>query len=697
MKKSLLLLLLLSVFVGRQGTLQAADNGRWKAYPAYGHITKIEPAGNIIYVVSSNDLFSYNTNDQSIQTYDKARNLNDTEIELIKWCPAAQRLIVVYSNANIDLIDAKDNVLNMSDYYNKTIIGDKTINHIYINGHYAYISTGFGILKFNVRDNEISDTYNLGFNVNYSYIEQGHIYAASAQKGLYAASLSANLLDKSNWSRVGDYKKINEDNTTVRDNTNNCWWTVQDEQFLTAYRVDADNNKTTIVANVRPDGPKYNYFHDLKIRNNILYTAGGLFGFDETYRPGTIQALSDDGQWTVFQDDIATITGHQYLDINCVDVDPRNPQRVFACGRTGMYEFTNGKFTAEYSCDNSPLQAAFNNDKNYVILNSLVFDADGNLWTTNSISPSTSLFCLTAGGEWINHHKQQLMMDQTTSMENMMGMMFDSRGILWFVNNYHRKTALISYHPATDEVHVYERFYNQDGSPVTIQRVRCVTEDAEGNIWVGTDAGPLMLEPSQIGSDNPTFTQVKVPRNDGTNYADYLLASVDIRAITVDAANRKWFGTDGNGVYLVSSDNINEVHHFTRANSPLLSDYIEAIAVNHNSGSVYFATTQGLCSFAGDATATADEMTSDNVYAYPNPVRPDYQGPITIVGLSYNADIKITTVNGTLVASGRSNGGSFTWDGTDGKGKRVASGIYMVHTATQDGKKGTVCKIAIVN
>ena len=41
--------------------------------------------------------------------------------------------------------------------------------------------------------------------------------------------------------------------------------------------------------------------------------------------------------------------------------------------------------------------------------------------------------------------------------------------------------------------------------------------------------------------------------------------------------------------------------------------------------------------------------------------------------------------------------GTYRWNGRDLKGKRVTSGVYMVETATQDGGKGVVCKIAIVN
>ena len=139
-----------------------------------------------------------------------------------------------------------------------------------------------------------------------------------------------------------------------------------------------------------------------------------------------------------------------------------------------------------------------------------------------------------------------------------------------------------------------------------------------------------------------------------------------------------------------------QVCHLSTENSPLLSDQIYSVAINHQTGLVYFLTENGLCSYRSDATAPTQEMTKDNVYAYPNPVTADYTGLITIVGLSYDADVKITTSSGVLVAEGRSNGGSFTWDGKDRQGRRVASGVYMVITATSKGEKGTVCKIAII-
>lgn len=165
----------------------------------------------------------------------------------------------------------------------------------------------------------------------------------------------------------------------------------------------------------------------------------------------------------------------------------------------------------------------------------------------------------------------------------------------------------------------------------------------------------------------------------------------------MDGGNRKWIGTNNNGLFLISDDCNTQVYHFTTENSPLPSDIVQGLAIDGTTGEVFIATNKGLCSFRSDATEPSTEIKKENVYAYPNPVKPGYTGPITIVGLTLNADIKIVTANGTLVNQGTSTGGSYTWDGCDLNGKRVASGVYMVETATSTGDKGTVCKIAVVN
>lgn len=273
----------------------------------------------------------------------------------------------------------------------------------------------------------------------------------------------------------------------------------------------------------------------------------------------------------------------------------------------------------------------------------------------------------------------------------------DSRGLIWFVNNSYEDPCIVSYQPEQDIVHVWRKpFKNQDETDVNLMFIRSIKEDNAHNMWIATDVGPFYLSNQDIASNNNVLTQAKIARNDGTNYADYLLSGADISCMAIDKANRKWFGTNNNGIYLISSDNTEQLQHFTAANSPLLANSIESIAIDDNTGEVYIGTSKGLCSYMSEVGNINETMTSDNIWAYPNPVKPDYTGLITITGLSINADVKIVTSNGYLVNQGKSIGGSYTWDGRDQKGKKVAAGIYMVETATSEGAKGAVCKIAII-
>ena len=276
-------------------------------------------------------------------------------------------------------------------------------------------------------------------------------------------------------------------------------------------------------------------------------------------------------------------------------------------------------------------------------------------------------------------------------------MTIDSRGLLWFVNNFWQNPAVFCYDMEHDILLKYDQIINQDDVKYQVYSVSCITEDKEGNMWVGTDVGPFMIQKSDVGQNNVTFYQVKVPRNDGTNYADYLLNGVNISCIAIDGGNRKWFGTNGAGVFLMSADNILQEENFTTENSNLLYNNVSSISINNMTGEVYFLSDNGLCSYQSNAVDPTPEMTKDGINIYPNPVTPDFTGMVTITGLSYDADVKITTASGAIVAEGRSNGGMFNWDGCNKQGKRVASGVYMVITATSDGKKGTVGKIAVIN
>ena len=654
-----------------------AQTGTWNAYISYYEPQQIVKAGShTLFVRASNGLYSYNLNDQSINTYDKLHQLSDTYVSLIAWNQKAQRLIIVYSNSNIDLMTLTGNVTNISALYSKSMTQDKTVNSIFISEQYAYLATGFGLVKVNMERAEIAESYILDQNVIAADINNGKLYAKTAENGVYVGNLTSNLIDKHSWALTTDYP------TTLF---------IQD---LTDW-----NTYLTMVKSLKPGGPKHNHFGFMRFKDDILYSCGGNVGGSIPY-PATVQLKKGD-DWEFLQDDMTGVegtegSGWQFVEMYAVDVDPFDSKHIFAGGRTGLYEYYDGKLVKYYNKDNSILNTATTSNK-YVLTDGVTYDSKGSLWILQEQVKDNSLIEITKDGEWVRHD-QSILMNDGKSLTKLTSLIIDSRGLMWFVNRHWEKSSFFCYDPSTNTVvNAIFSLINQDGtSAKESYNPRCIAEDCDGNIWVGTANGPYLIEAERVNTQIEYGTQVKVPRNDGTNYADYLLGGVDISAIAVDGGNRKWFGTRGSGVYLISADNMEQIEHFTTANSPLLSDVIEAITIDHKTGEVFFGTDQGLCSYMSDATEAAIEMVKDDVYAYPNPVVSGYEGLITIVGLSRNADVKILTSSGVLVAQGRSNGGTFTWDGRDRQGRHVASGIYMVATATNEGKKGVVCKIAVI-
>ncbi|WP_299271353.1 Por secretion system protein [uncultured Prevotella sp.] len=672
----------------------AQTNSKWTLYSSFSNITEIAPAGGTAFALSDGGLFSYNSETGETAVYDKTNSLSDANIAHIAWSKSAKQLVIAYESSNIDLLTVNGNVTNVPDIYMKSTTLNKSINHIYIDGPYAYLSLGLGVVKLDVKRGIIVDTYQLGFNIDYTYTKDGYIYAASSTNGLYRGKQTDNLLDTNHWQRIGDYTPLMEDRLNVEDTQAKLWWTRTESDKLACYTIDANGNRVYKTEGVSPEGPASNHFYRLYFKNGLMYAVGGYYSrtLDGGY-PGEVHVW-DGNKWTEFERPSEATTGHKNVDYISMDFDPLKPGHVMVAAKSGLYEYQDGKFVKCYNMDNSPLTSCVNS-KNYIIVSDIKYDANGTLWLFNA-SVDNSLFTLSPSGEWkAQAVSANIKASGNKFLENIV--MTNNGTRMWFSKREWKKSRVYVYDIANNQFGAFgPSFVNEDGAVVEPNDLFDLALDRDGNIWMSTTSGPLYFAPDDFVSSNNLIIQHKVPRNDGTNLADYLLANTTTTCMAVDGSNRKWFGTR-NGVFLISEDCNTQLQHFTTDNSPLMSNEIIDIGVDPNSNMVYFATTTGLCSYASDATQPTDKMTKDNVYAYPNPVRPDYTGTITIVGLSYKADVKIVTSNGTLVNQGRSTGGSYHWDGRDLKGKRVASGIYMVEAANEDGSKGTVCKIAVVN
>jgi hypothetical protein len=222
-----------------------------------------------------------------------------------------------------------------------------------------------------------------------------------------------------------------------------------------------------------------------------------------------------------------------------------------------------------------------------------------------------------------------------------------------------------------------------------------MAQDLKGEVWVGTDKGfCIFRNPQDIFKPNKDFDATRIVVKTGLVFSN-MLGDNPITCIRVDAANRKWIGTANGGVFLLSEDGYSILKNFNTSNSPLLSDAIYEIGLDGQTGEVFIATDKGIISYMGDATDAGN--THGDVMVYPNPVRPEYAGNIAIKGLVKDANVKITDVAGNLVYETKANGGMATWNGLNFKGKRAATGVYLIYSSNADGTETFVTKILFVN
>lgn len=764
MKKTLALL---SLIVSM--SLNAAKIGTWRTFPSYEQIEEIVPAGEKIYVLASGGVYSYDPETTEVTTLDRSNALSDSNAKLLGWSREAKRLIIVYENGNIDILNPEtDEAVNLPDFMRKSVSGSKTVNRVDVFGSRAYISTGFGVLAVNMKEATIEETWNLGQDIWSVTFAHDRVYLCS-WKHIYWAKTGDNLLDRTSWQDEGkwDFRwlvtldgsllglqngsvklldkdlagaqevftpwfreiSINDNHLTltsqeginfqegltwqdchviyttgishaVWDERRRAYWWARDSHFLERGDVEfvsfSEGNLNISVSGIAPQSPKSNAF------GFLLYQGGRMYGCNGTSASEkdtpVIQYLDKDGSWHAFQSGLKPLTGHLEWPVTAIAIDPKDSEHVFAGTQNGLYEYQNGQFKNYYCCENSPIVPFSEGEHEYEFVRGLCFDRSGTLWLCNSFAKGRSIIEMSPQKKFTSHDHPAYHNFKDGGSGGMLSRMTeDSRGLIWTVNNNWAFPAFFCYQRETGAVNCFRTFINQDGTDVNPQNgVTCVAEDLNGDIWAGTDKGPVVLRSGDIGQTDPVLYQVKVPRNDGTNLADYLLSGVWINDIRIDEMGRKWFATAGQGVYLIDKDNITELAHFTKENSLLLSNEVLSVEIDQNTKEVFFGTKNGLCAYQSDITQSGEPLSDDAVWAYPNPVSADFQGEVTIVGLTSGAGVTITNTAGHLVSKGRATGGSYQWDLRDTKGKPVASGIYIALISTPEGGKGTVCKIAVI-
>lgn len=391
--------------------------------------------------------------------------------------------------------------------------------------------------------------------------------------------------------------------------------------------------------------------------------------------------------------------------------DPDDPSiYYFAHYYEGIYVFKDADYYHVFNRNNSPIHCNWGTRMSEVNI-----DQDGNLWgaywndTKDGKAPFVVLPAAKRRGDLTKLTKNDWLLPSGvpanyTGSDDCKSLFCKKSNMNFFTASAWANGILAMNNNGTPSNFTDDKYFwhqavtDTEGNTISRAYTNKLVEDAAGRVWVATNQGLYVIDnPTDASATSLTVRRPLVPRNDGTNFGDYLLETETIYDIASDPTDRKWIATGSSGVYLVSERGDRIIENFTTANSPLPSNTVYSVACDPHSNRVFFGTSKGVVSYSSDSAPAADDYSE--VYAFPNPVRPDYTGWITVTGLMDNSLVKIADISGNVLHQGRSEGGIFTWDGCNAAGERVRSGVYLV-LASQNASgnsSGVVTKIMVIN
>ncbi len=747
-------LFLLFLFVDIQAQIPV---GAWRDHLSWNTAEAVAIAGTKVYCSNGVGVCVYDMPSRNLDKLTKVNGLSDAGVTALRYAASSKVVIVGYADGNVDIV-AGNTTYNVPDIKRNAIYANKRINQIDVFENNAYLSCSFGIVVIDLQTRQIRDTYVIGDGgvpvEVFALTEYDQYFYAATTQGLKKASnQSAVLTDFSVWKKVEDVPNAGSSFTQIvstikylyscdlnnniayydggiwkrlylpfavnkvyRLNISGIGLAISTSEAVFVYETNgnalqntirsyndmpvvafdatsddngacwiADNNRGLVqwksanaISFHLPDGPSSNDIGAMRFKADRLLVVSG--GRDSDGKP-----LNRKGEiHTFYGNRWSSIVPQGLYDFTDIDVSTNQPNLYYVSSwGEGVFMFENGVQAAHYTAGNSTLTADYSGA---VYCGGLLMDADNKLWVSNDKQVALSVSGQWKAGAWQSNFRMGRF---TEDNYRQIWTTLDDAGLSVF-----DKAAF-----ERGESEGVKRFapYNYTGTN-PIYRNNQITGTPDGIVWVGTAQGPVYYNNAADILKDGAYTKGFHPIRTGTDEPSHyyaLLGSENILSVAVDGAYRKWFGTETGGVFLIAEDNLGQVKHFTAENSPLFSDKIHDIVINDKTGEVFFATEYGMISYRSDAVSSGDDF--GNVYVFPNPVRPDYRGEITITGLIKDADVKITDVAGNLVYQTRTLGGQAVWNGCNQKGRRVASGVYLVFCTNDDGSKTHVTKLLFIH
>ena len=703
--------------------------GQWREQynnKSVQHILK----GDKIYGATTHQLFSID-NKKNIELLGKSTGLHEIGIAAMAWDALEQQLVIAYNNSNIDIIKG-DDIYSINDMVLSNLYANKKINDIKILNQWALIATNFGIVVLDLKKHEIKDTWFPNNNrqaiVTYQMaITKDSLYAIT-EEGLYSAAIKNNWVGINSWNILKAYqnlglKKIssNANLVTVYNNKlvfqlpstnpiiNTSTSSIQqvtitkdgaillsttDGSKGTLFKLNADKSTTILIDSTIIGNPI-----DILVDENNYWIADSANG---------LLLKNTTSQWITLTGPSEYIKGKSFINNNFL-LAPFNGQSngfsVF--NKSGWKNYTSSNASKFPICIASTIDPK--DQTWWLTTTSGLVHFNSTTATMENSAPSnlngnyTDLQFSTIGNLWVLQDGQGLLQKKDNAWKlfappsnfiksGLNKMIITKQGQAWIIAAQNQGLYIYQ----SSEVYPTEVWKQLTTSKLKgnlpSSNVTSLVEDHDGSIWVGTDNGIGIFNCGDLSKE---ICDASIPRINNTNqFVGQLFQKEIVNCISVDGANRKWVGTN-NGAWLLSSDGLELIEHFTKDNSPLPSDTLLQIMIDPNEGEVFFNTNTEIVSYRG--TATAGVVTQNDIAIYPNPVGPEYNGPIAFKGLVENAIVKITDLNGRLVFETRSLGGQAIWNGKTYEGKKVSSGIYLVFVRDEAGNEKGVGKVVITS
>ena len=698
--------------------LQLGPIGTWRAHFSNESVQQVVK-GDQIYVAAANQIIQIDANRQT--TYlNTTTGLHATGIHKIAWQPIENQLVIAYKNSRLDIIKG-DQVTLIDDIQSSNLYSDKTINDLIVYNNNAYLSCNFGIVVIDLLKKEIKSTIFPNNNRQNVKVFQTIVYQnklfALTENGIWSTALVQN----NSWIVENAMGVSGIKNMFVFKNQlyfNNQQKIYPYQSNIASYQIFTGTieaiavDEERILAGIAYQNKGALIQFNNNQTNTVLVDSAVLIQPVGILKDGNTIWVADFGKglyekneqskWTALGGPLSSAYGnnafsnHQLLmsyGANKIGISSLNEK-----GWSNLTQIQNLKINYVEAVSIDPIDQSW-----WMGMGDQLIHYDPNKKIVEEILPNTSIGAIKSiqqktdgqivllkegfgivakeGGKW-NSYPMQTGFAST----NLKKILVAKNDLSWIIGP--KQQGILLFQKQNNQA-IWRQLNTGKGSGnLPSMEVTAIAEDKDGSIWVGTDNGIAIFQCNTINEACDAY--LPIVQSNGFN--GYLFQRETIHSISIDGANRKWIGTN-NGAWLISKDGAEVLQHFTTENSPLPDNTVLSIGIEPTDGDVFFFTKNEIISYKGEATERA--LTQSAIKIFPNPIAPNYNGPIVIKNLVNNALVKITDINGQLMMQTRALGGQAVWNGRDQYQRKVASGIYLIFARDDMGNEKAVGKILI--